>query len=328
MKRFPLEKNYAALLEQYGISVEEVLRRARLPLDFFAHEAPSVNAEEYYRFMAAIDESVDDRELPIRLATAENIEAISPPLFAAYCSENAEACIKRVAQYKALVGAIVYKTESADGYFTVELEAESEGRELPEIVLGVELVLLVNLIRKATKKNIVLHKVMVRRSFDNPYYEKFLGVEAETGEKNALIFTEHDAHVPFVTHNESMWSFFEPELRKRLAELEVDDTVSARVRSALVELLPGGECSIDDVCRVLGMSRRTLQRKLKDEDTSFQQQLNHTRELLTKNYLRNTKLSSEDIAYLLGYQDLNSFYRAFSLWTGKSISEYKAETMQ
>ena len=51
------------------------------------------------------------------------------------------------------------------------------------------------------------------------------------------------------------------------------------------------------------------------ENTSFQQQLNHTRELLTKNYLRNTTPSAEDIAYLLGYQDLNSFYRAFSLWT-------------
>lgn len=230
-----------------------------------------------------------------------------------------------MAQYKALVGAIVYKTESADGYFTVELSAESEGCELPEIVLGVEMVLLVNLIRKATKRNIVPHNITVRRPFDNPGYEKFLGVKAETGEKNALIFTERDAHVPFVTHNESMWNFFEPELRKRIAELEVDDTISARVRSALVELLPGGECSIDDVCRILGMSRRTLQRKLKEENTSFQQQLNHTRELLTKNYLRNTRLSSEDIAYLLGYQDLNSFYRAFSLWTGKSITEYKAE---
>lgn len=187
-----------------------------------------------------------------------------------------------MAQYKALVGTIVYKTESADGYFTVELSAESEGCELPEIVLRVEMVLLVNLIRKATKKNIVPHNITVRRPFDNPSYEKFLGVKAETGEKNALIFTERDAHVPFVTHNESMWSFFEPELRKRIAELEVDDTISARVRSALVELLPGGECSIDDVCRVLGMSRRTLQRKLKEENTSFQQQLNHTRELLTK----------------------------------------------
>lgn len=171
---------------------------------------------------------------------------------------------------------------------------------------------------------------MVKRPFENSCYEKFLGVEAETGEKNALIFTEQDAHVPFVTHNESMWSFCRSCENGLLRWKWTTQCprVSARVRSALVELLPSGECSIDDVCRVLGMSRRSLQRKLKEEGTSFQQQLNHTRELLTKNYLRNTKLSSEDIAYLLGYQNLNSFYRAFSLWTGKSITEYKAEVMQ
>ena len=325
MKRFPLEKNYAALLEAHGVSTEEVLRRAGLPLDLFAHEAPSVIAEEYYRFMTAIDAAVDDRALPIRLATAENIEAISPPLFAAYCSENAQACIERIAQYKALVGAIVYQTERTDGYFSVALAAESDGCELPEIVIGVEMALLVNLIRKATKADVVPYRVTLRHPFENPCYEEFLGVRAKRGDQDMLVFTAHDARIPFVTHNESMWSFFEPELRKRLVEMDVDDTISARVRSALVELLPGGACAIDDVCRALGLSRRTLQRKLKEENTSFQQQLNHTRELLTKNYLRNTTLSAEDIAYLLGYQDLNSFYRAFSLWTGKSISEYKAE---
>ncbi|WP_367397288.1 hypothetical protein [Clostridium sp. MSJ-8] len=42
--------------------------------------------------------------------------------------------------------------------------------------------------------------------------------------------------------------------------------------------------------------------------------------------MQNTQLSSEDIAYLLGYQDLNSFFRAFSIWTGKSVTAYKQET--
>lgn len=325
MKRFPLEKNYSFLLESHGVSTEEVLRRARLPQDLFLHETPSVSAQEYYRFMEAIDDLVTDADLPIRLATADNIEALSPPLFAAYCSENAGRCIKRIAQYKALVGAVAYKTDSSNGCFSVAIEAEEDSAELPEIVVGVEMVLLVNLIRKATKINVVPCKVTVKHPFGNPNYEKFLGIVAERGERNELTFTGHDASIPFVTRNESMWSFFEPELRKRLSELDTDDTVAARVRSALVELLPSGECSADDVCRSLGMSRRTLQRKLKDEGTSFQQQLNHTRELLTKNYLGNTKLSSEDIAYLIGYQDINSFYRAFTLWTGKTISEYKEE---
>ena len=73
----------------------------------------------------------------------------------------------------------------------------------------------------------------------------------------------------------------------------------------------------------LGLSKRTLQRKLKEEDTTFQKQLNHTRELLARHYLRNPDMTSDDIAYLLGYQDLNYFIRAFNIWTCMTISEYK-----
>lgn len=119
--------------------------------------------------------------------------------------------------------------------------------------------------------------------------------------------------------------FFEPELRKRLNEMDIDDSFSTRVRSILVELLPAGKSTIDDVANALAISKRTLQRKLKQEDTTFQKQLNHTRELLAKNYIKNTQFSSEDIAYLLGYQDLNSFFTAFSVWTGKSVTQYKNE---
>lgn len=157
------------------------------------------------------------------------------------------------------------------------------------------MVLLTNLIRKATKEEIIPGKVIVQKSFQNPNYEKFLG------------------------------SFFEPELKKRLSEMEIDDSISAKVRSILVEFLLAGESSIEDVATALGMSKRSLQRKLKEEDTTFQKQLNHTRELLAKNYLKNTRLSSEDIAYLLGYQDLNSFFRAFSLWTGMTVTEYRQQ---
>ena len=120
-----------------------------------------------------------------------------------------------------------------------------------------------------------------------------------------------------------MWEFFEPELNRRLSMMDSDDSHAARVRSALMELLPGGECTIDDVAKKLGYSKRSLQRKLQEEDTNFQKQLNHTRELLAKIYLANTNMTAEDIAFLLGYQEIGSFLRAFSLWTGQTISEYK-----
>lgn len=105
--------------------------------------------------------------------------------------------------------------------------------------------------------------------------------------------------------------------------METDDSYAARVRSALMELLPSGECTIDDVAKKLGYSKRSLQRKLQEEDTNFQKQLNHTRELLAKTYLTNTDMTAEDIAFLPGYQEIGSFLRAFTVWTGQTISEYR-----
>lgn len=323
MRRFPLDKNYAELLKSQNISVSEVMQRAGLPEDLFSRKDASLNSEEYLRFMDSIDKSIDDKCVPILLATAENIETVSPPIFAAYCSKNAEHCIKRLAQYKALAGAMCFDVNLSESEVGVTITAADTAQELPEIVVGIEMVLLTNLIRKATKQEICPSKVTVKKAFQNTEYEKLLGRRADIGQADQIVFSKADAEIPFVSRNDSMWNFFEPELKKRLSEMDIEDTFSARVRSALVELLPSGECAIDDVCARLGVSKRTLQRKLSEEDTTFQKQLNHTRELLAKNYLSNTDLPSEEIAFLLGYQDTNSFFRAFSLWTGIGVGEYR-----
>ena len=135
----------------------------------------------------------------------------------------------------------------------------------------------------------------------------------------------NDLSLPFISYDEGMWSYFEPELTKRLAELDNDESTSARVRSVLSELLPGGQSSIEDVAERLGLSRRTLQRKLSEENTTFQKQLNSTRETLAIHYLRNTEMTTNDIAFLLGYQEINSFLRAFTVWTGKTVSDYRRD---
>ena len=163
---------------------------------------------------------------------------------------------------------------------------------------------------------------MRHRCEDKPLLD-FMGCPVCQDERVALTIREEDMLLPFVSRNDSMWQYIEPELRRRLSEMEVDDSTAARVRSALVELLPAGKTTVDDVASKLCMSRRTLQRKLTDEQTTFQQQLNATRLLLAKNYLKNSERTSDDIAFLLGYEDTTSFLRAFNMWTGMSITEYK-----
>ena len=323
MKHFLIDKNYGTYLSGMGFSIDEVLKKAMLPEDLFARQTPSLTAEEYFRFMGAIDVLAPDEQTPIRLAASEGIEAFSPPIFAAYCSRNALVCLKRLAQYKPLIGALLYQVEETETEVSVEILSGNEELELPEILVGIEFVFLVGLIRKATKESITPLSVTAKQPMKNPAYADFIGQPITTGDKNRLVFSKEDALVPFISRNESMWEFFEPELKRRLSMMETDDSYAARVRSALMELLPSGECTIDDVAKKLGYSKRSLQRKLQEEDTNFQKQLNHTRELLAKTYLANTDMTAEDIAFLLGYQEIGSFLRAFTAWTGQTVSEYR-----
>lgn len=325
MKHFLTDKNYGVYLENAGISVEEILKRAELPFDLFERRTPSLTAEEYFRFMQAIDALSIDSRLPIRLADSQGIEAFSPPVFASYCSKNALACLKRLEQYKPLIGALLYRVEESDSEVSVEIISADDALQLPEILIGIEFVFITGLIRRASRVNIKPVYAGVTHEMKNKNYAEFLGIPVTVGSKNILAFSKSDAEIPFVSRNDSMREFFKPELARRLAMTETDETCSARVRCALTELLPGGECTIDDTAKKLGYSKRTLQRKLQEEGTNFQKQLNHARELLAKTYLANTDMTAEDIAFLLGYRETGSFFRAFSIWTGQTISVYREQ---
>ena len=98
-----------------------------------------------------------------------------------------------------------------------------------------------------------------------------------------------------------------------------------RVHSCLLELLPTGESSIENIAKKLGVSKRTLQRRLKGESTSFKDVLNQTRKKLARYYLKNSNISGGEISFLLGFDDPNSFFRAFQTWTGTTPESFRKE---
>jgi AraC-like DNA-binding protein len=103
-----------------------------------------------------------------------------------------------------------------------------------------------------------------------------------------------------------------------MADLDPRSTIRERVRACLIEILASGQYTMADVAQRLAVSHRTLQRRLHEEGTNFQQELNGLREQLARHYLVNTSYSSAEIAFLLGYDDPNSFFRAFHAWTGQT----------
>lgn len=325
MNHYIVDGRYKDLLKYYGMDIGEVLKKAQLPEDILNHTTITMKEEEYYRFLSAIDAVSHKKELAIELVNTDKIETFSPPIFASYCSKNGAVCIERLARYKKLIGPMSFVVKKDADTTTVELQSGEESLELPQFLVISEFAFLTGMIRKATREHVVPTKIQMKESLDNAAVTVFFEQQVEQAACNAITFQQSDLELLFISHSDAMWSYFEPELSKRLVDLEVDDSMSARVRSALTELLPGGSSSIDDVAEKLGLSKRTLQRKLSEENTTFQKQLNNTREILAIHYINNTDLSTNDIAYLLGYSELNSFLRAFTVWTGKSISNYKKE---
>jgi AraC-like DNA-binding protein len=108
-----------------------------------------------------------------------------------------------------------------------------------------------------------------------------------------------------------------------LRDLEASVTTRGRVESLLMPVLHKGEASMDAIAEKLGISRQTLYRSLKEENVTFEQVLDDLRHKLALEYLRASKATVNETAYLVGFSDPAAFSRAFKRWTGKSPSEMR-----
>jgi AraC-like DNA-binding protein len=108
-----------------------------------------------------------------------------------------------------------------------------------------------------------------------------------------------------------------------LRSLYAQDNYAAQLKRMLAELLAAGETNADAACRVLKLSRRTLQRRLRAEKTSFQQVLQEVRAVLAVNYLSDRRLKPLEVAMLLGYSSISSFTTAFKSWYDMPPVEYR-----
>ena len=103
------------------------------------------------------------------------------------------------------------------------------------------------------------------------------------------------------------------------------NNITTQVKSKLLDLLPSGHSTEEAVIQALHLSQRTLQRKLKEEGTTFKELLDETRRELAKEYVNDTSLSFSEITYLLGFSEQSNFTRAFKRWQGQSPSAYRQQ---
>jgi AraC-like DNA-binding protein len=320
-----INTGWRILLADAGLDPANVLRRAGLPDDLFGRPKAVLDTAGYFRLWRGIEEEAADPLLPLRLGSAISVEAFDPAIFAALCSPDLNTALARIARYKRLVCPVALHVEVGAAATAVEIEWLDATARPPATLLAVELVFFVQLARLATRHRVCPLELTSPHPPEpaDPYTEHF-GVAVEPGPRPRIAFHPRDATRPFLTANEAMWSFFEPELQKRLAELDQAASVSDRVRAALLELLPSGAASVEAVSDRLGASTRTLQRRLQREGQSFKALLNQTREKLARHYLRSQEMTGAEISFLLGFEDPNSFFRAFHAWTGLTPAQARS----
>lgn len=124
-----------------------------------------------------------------------------------------------------------------------------------------------------------------------------------------------------------MYKNLSDQIEKYLKSLNTEDKLVYQLKRRLADLMAHGEANADAACRALKLSRRTLQRRLKAEKTSFQAVLNEVRAELAVRYLKDERLKALEVAMLLGYSSISSFTTAFKSWYDMPPAEYRAKIL-
>ncbi len=329
--RLPMRTKYqiaeplAQVCQLVDIDPGRVLRRAGLHESWLDLPDNGVTAEVYFALWKAVHEEADQPDIEVTLAKGYAHGPFSAPIFAFSCAETVALGLQRLAGFKSLLGPKELDMEVTPDHLSLGIRSVVPGLEVPTCLEVFEVAYLVECIRTFTAEMVVPVLVQLREPpISEADVTEHLGIAPVYGDAMRLVISREDADRPLITRSAALWSTIEPMLEKQMRDQLSQQQMSFQVRGLLLECLPGGCTNADDVARRLNTSKRSLQRKLSEEGTSFQALLTDVRGELAERYLTRSDISLPEISHLLGYRDTSSFFRAFQSWTGKTPGDFRA----
>jgi len=328
--RFRITKGWALRFAQEKIPLPALLQRAGLPATLFEQDKIYVTTAEIFALWRSVADLCSDPAFGLKLGTELRFERSHPVAIAGVCSRSFGDALQRLARYKQLTCPeeirVHRKAEetSVEFFFLEAQEAE------PDIMVDVGLSWILNVARRGSDAEItplrlelrrpVKHRALLAGHFGCPVRFK--------SNQNALVFRSSDLDRPFVTYNEELLAAIGPQLESELQSRTTGDSVKEQVKRSLRRLLAGRRPTLQDVAQELGLSARTLQRRLTRAGITFQKLVEDTRRELARHYLKQPAMELSEAAFLLGFEDANSFFRAFQDWEGTSPGEWRNRVRQ
>jgi AraC-like DNA-binding protein len=323
--RFRVAGALARRLEELGVPPATVLRRAELPAGLFEQGKILVTTEEMFRLYGAIEAVSGDPAMGLKLGSEERIERYDPTGIAALYSRSFGDALQRLARYKRLTCPEEIRIVAGRKECAVEFLWLLAENAAPASLIDTCFAWVVTIGRRGTGRRLEPLRVELRRAEANrALYEKHFGCAVKFGARhNRLVFRGEDVQQPFVTHNPDLLEMVAPRLEAELKLQLAHKSLKQQAKGILKRLLAGQRPRLVDVAGELRISARTLQRRLLEEGITFQSLVEEARREMARHFLSQSSLELNETAYLLGYEDPNSFIRAFHQWEGTTPGEWR-----
>jgi AraC-like DNA-binding protein len=324
-KRFRVSSLLRQKLVELSVPPDAVLRHAGLPPTLFDEDKIYVSTEAFFALYRAIGDVSGDPFIGLKLGSEDRVERYDPIAIAALYSRTFRDALERSARFKQLTcPEKILVTDRGSECWVRFVWTLAKGTE-PDIVTDLCFAWIMSIAKRGMGRRITPVRIdLERASTQRQLYEAHFGCKVRfNAPENAMVFARSDVEQPFLTQNADLLAMVAPRLEEELEAQLKSQPFEEQVKTVLKRLLAGGRPEMRDVARELGQSTRTLQRRLTEANVTFQGVLESARRELARHYLLQSRLELNETAYLLGFEDSNSFFRAFRRWEGAPPGEWR-----
>jgi AraC-like DNA-binding protein len=323
---------YARALEA-GLNVASLLKAASLTVRQAENPHFRIPVKNQIKFLNLVANALPDEFLGAHLAESVDLRELGLLYYVLASSKTLGDALSRGARYSTINNEgieITYRENHKKMSIVFRYVGVARLNDRHQIEFFV--VTLVRICRQLTGRHLspVIIKFMHRRAHLPAKLKSFFGCKVEFGSDiDEVAYRQPFKDTPIVDADPYLNSLLVKYSEEALATRRVGSGAwRLNVENAIATLLPHGRAEMAEVARRLGISQRTLARRLATEGHTFGEVLNSLRFDLAKHYLQENDLQISKVAWLLGYQETSAFYHAFKRWTGKTPTQIRSTRKQ
>ncbi len=321
--RSSLLSEFPALVRDLGGSLEEILEAADLSLEQIEQPTLLIPFGKQIRLLQIAAQRCHCEAFALELARRQNMAvfgALSVLVMQSGTVRQGLQLFGRYLHYSVQAVYLHFREEGDLAFFTVDspFDVASESDQFWDHAVA----LLWSVVRIFCGPGWAPRSVFLQRAEprDPEYYSRYFRAPVAFGSKESgLVFRPEVLDQPLSGHLNAV-----PEQLQQYLKTSFEGDFLEQVRRVINSLLPTHDCNATTVAYCIGMRKRTMQRKLLAENTTFQQQLDRVRSELAISYLQESQFSLTDISELLGFAESGVFTRSFRRWFGVTPSQWRA----